>query len=84
MAEVRRAREVVDGVLTRLGDDDLARPFPELVNGLRFRTGDFLLHLSTHLAFHLGQAGYLRRALTGDPVSSAAMSNRVLPTTGNG
>ena len=32
------------------------------------------MHLATHLAFHLGQAGYLRRALTGDPASAGAMA----------
>lgn len=78
MEEVNRAREVVGAVLGRLTDDDLARPYPELVNGRRFGTGDFLLHLSTHLAFHLGQAGYLRRAVTGEATSSGAVSNAVL------
>lgn len=78
--EVLRAREVVDTVLGRLTDEDFARPYPELINGRRFLTGDFLLHLSTHLAFHLGQAGYLRRGLTGDATSSGAVSNAVLST----
>jgi hypothetical protein len=64
--------------LGRLTDDDLRRPYPELVSGRQFITGDFLLHLSTHLAFHLGQIGYLRRGLTGDPTSSGAVSNAVL------
>ena len=78
MDEVSRAREVVGDVLGRLTVEDLARPYPEVVNGRRFITGDFLLHLSTHLAFHLGQAGYLRRAVTGDATSSGAVSNAVL------
>jgi hypothetical protein len=29
-----------------------------------------LLHLCTHAGFHLGQAGYLRRVITGDATSS--------------
>jgi hypothetical protein len=78
VSELSRAHEVVGAVLDRLTDEDLARPYPELVNKRRFRTGDFLLHLSTHLAFHLGQAGYLRRVLTGDATSSGAVSNTVL------
>ena len=78
IGELSRAHEVVDLVLGRLTDEDLARPYPELVNQRRFVTGDFLFHLSTHLAFHLGQAGYLRRALTGDATSSGAVSNAVL------
>jgi len=83
-AEIReslaRAREVVADSLSRLTDEDLSKPYAELVGGRRLRTGDFLLHLSTHLAFHLGQAGYLRRALTGDATSSGALSNAMLPT----
>jgi hypothetical protein len=34
----------------------------------------FFAALSVHLAFHLGQAGYLRRALTGDARTSGAVS----------
>ena len=76
--ELTRAHEVIGTVLTRLSDADLARPYPQLVNNRRFITGDFLLHLATHLTFHLGQIGYLRRALTGDPTSSGPVSNTVL------
>lgn len=78
MAELSRAHEVIGTVLSRLTDADLARPYPELVNNRRFMTGDFLLHLATHLTFHLGQVGYLRRALTGDSSSSGPVSNAVL------
>ena len=38
--------------------------------GLQFRASTFLVHLCAHAGFHLGQAGYLRRALTGDSKSS--------------
>jgi len=31
-----------------------------------------------HLAFHLGQAGYLRRSLTGDARTSGAVSLKAL------
>lgn len=78
-AAVTTAHEVIEAVLGRMTEDDLAQPYPELVNNRRFSTGDFLLHLSTHLAFHLGQAGYLRRALTRDSTSSGALSNAGLP-----
>jgi hypothetical protein len=33
-------------------------------------TATFLVHLGAHLAFHLGQAGYLRRVITGDNTST--------------
>jgi len=41
--------------------------------GVNFGTRMFLLHLCAHAAFHLGQAGYLRRVLTGENRSSAAV-----------
>jgi hypothetical protein len=76
--ELVKAHQVIGTVLARMTDADLAMPYPELINQRRFITGDFLLHLSTHLAFHLGQVGYLRRVLTRDARSSGAVSNAVL------
>jgi hypothetical protein len=66
VAELRRARAVVEATLPRLNDEDYGREYPEAVGGAQLPTGVFLVHLATHLAMHLGQAGYLRRALTGD------------------
>ena len=46
---------------------DLAAEFPEAIGGkVLVTTGDMLLQLVAHTAFHLGQAGYLRRILTGE------------------
>ena len=73
VAELDRAMAVVREVLPQLSDGVLAANFPEPVLGVRFRTGRFLLHLCAHAAFHLGQAGYLRRAMTGDPASSGPL-----------
>jgi hypothetical protein len=73
IAELDRAMAVVREVLPQLSDGVLAADFPEPVLGVRFRTGRFLLHLCAHAAFHLGQAGYLRRAMTGDPASSGPL-----------
>ena len=69
-AELDAAIAVVRKVLPGIADNTLDKDFPELVMGLRFRTGTFLVHLCSHAGFHLGQAGYLRRALTGDSTSS--------------
>ena len=74
-----RTSDIVRTVLSGLSENDLNTDFPELPGGLRVPSGLFLLHLSTHLAFHLGQAGYLRRLLTGEnPQSSGAMAIRAL------
>jgi hypothetical protein len=67
------AMVVVRDVLWRLPQDRLVEDFPEPVLGVRFRTGLFLLHLCAHAAFHLGQAGYLRRVSTGDATSSGPL-----------
>jgi hypothetical protein len=32
------------------------------------------MHLAVHLGFHLGQAGYLRRVVTGDARSSGPVA----------
>ena len=49
--------------------------------GVPMTCGRLLLHLCTHLAFHLGQAGYLRRVVTGDTRSSGPVSVRELAET---
>ncbi|HEX9082739.1 MAG TPA: DinB family protein [Holophagaceae bacterium] len=73
-AELEAALDVMDAVLPRLTERDLAAPFPVPVAGVQPPTGRFLLHLATHTAFHLGQAGTLRRILTGEGRSAGAMA----------
>jgi hypothetical protein len=69
-AELDRAAAVVRDVLSTISDSTLASVYPESVLGHTFGTRVFLLHLCAHAAFHLGQAGYLRRSLTGDARTS--------------
>lgn len=68
--EIDAAIAVVRRVLPALSESQLDADLPELVMGAKFRTGTFLVHLCAHAGFHLGQAGYLRRILTGDSTSS--------------
>jgi RimJ/RimL family protein N-acetyltransferase len=68
--EIQAAIGAVQAVLPGLPEVHFAAEYPEAVNGMRFQTDRFLLHLCTHAAFHLGQAGYMRRALTGQSRSS--------------
>lgn len=65
--------------------DRLEGEFPEPPGGYRVEMRLFLLHLCSHAAYHLGQAGYLRRALTGDARTSGALSLRDIqvPSTQN-
>ncbi|MGE3510093.1 MAG: DinB family protein [Vicinamibacterales bacterium] len=73
VAELRRTRNVVATTLARVTEEQLSQPFPEPVGGATLTTGLFLTHLAAHLAFHLGQAGYLRRLLTGDTRSAGPL-----------
>jgi uncharacterized damage-inducible protein DinB len=68
--EIDAAIRAVLDVLPALPEDRLDGEFPETVMGMTFRTRLFLLHLCAHGGFHLGQAGYLRRVVTGDATSS--------------
>ena len=76
--QVRETAEVVSKALAGFPESALDAPYPEPHDGVQLPCGRFLLHLCVHLAFHLGQAGYLRRALTGDARSSGAVSLKAL------
>ncbi len=77
-AEVRAALDgaiaTVTEVVPRLSPSVLDARFPEPVMGTTFSTRIFLMHLCSHAALHLGQAGYLRRILTGDTRSSGPLA----------
>jgi len=65
-----------------LGDFDakkLSAPYPEQIAQRRFSTEIWLAHLASHLAYHLGQIDYHRRAVTGDSRTVDAVSVRELP-----
>jgi uncharacterized damage-inducible protein DinB len=74
-AEIAAAIAVVREVLPKLTDDDLDAPFPHTPTGTPVSTRRFLIHLCTHAAFHVGQAGYLRRIVTGDNVSTDTVTS---------
>jgi uncharacterized damage-inducible protein DinB len=82
VALLKSARNTVEKVLNGLPEARLQETFPELIQNHEVRTDLFLTHLSVHLAFHLGQAGYLRRVLTGDPTSATPVSTAALAATG--
>lgn len=54
---------MVENVLNKLTTKDLAKNFPINVFKEKMTTEFFLVHLSTHLAYHLGQINYHRRLL---------------------
>jgi len=54
---------VVNNALEILNEKDLNAIYPQIVFEKEMTTGFFLVHLSTHLAYHLGQINYHRRLL---------------------
>ncbi len=77
--ELRKAADAARVVLPNLTSDMLERHYPEaVVPNRRIQTLRFLLHLCAHASFHLGQAGYLRRVLTGQNQSAAPLPLTVL------
>ena len=68
---LQAAIDAVNGTLMTCSEATLNEVMPGAPNGMPVQTGMFLLHLVAHTAFHLGQAGYLRRMLTGEHAASA-------------
>jgi len=80
LAELDAARQALDAGLARLDDAALRAAYPERVGGRLLTTGDFLLHLAAHLAYHLGQLDYHRRVVTGDRRPIDAIAVAALPS----
>ncbi|MFN8582087.1 MAG: DinB family protein [Gemmatimonadaceae bacterium] len=68
------AAAAVAATVPRLSAETLAEPFPIPVGPVRLVTLDFLLHLATHLTYHLGQIDYHRRALVGAAGGASCVS----------
>jgi hypothetical protein len=79
LAGIDAAIAAVERALPTLPADRLTSPFPEPIAKRRVSTGVFAIHLATHLAYHLGQLDYHRRAVTGDAAGVDAVSVRELP-----
>jgi hypothetical protein len=68
--QIRAAKADVAMALAKLDPALLDEPFPEAIRGHSLPTRMVLVHLITHLSFHLGQLDYHRRAATGDRTSA--------------
>jgi uncharacterized damage-inducible protein DinB len=55
--------QVVENALQNLTEADLQKTYSRRVFEDTMTTAYFLVHLSTHLAYHLGQINYHRRLL---------------------
>ena len=63
MKEIDTTIFVVGQTLKKLDEKKLDEIFPINVFGYEMTTGYFLIHLTTHLNYHLGQINYHRRLL---------------------
>ena len=55
---------VVRTAISKLSDADFASDYPLPFNDKIVKTDFFLVHLATHLTYHLGQINYHRRLLS--------------------
>ena len=54
---------VVEKSLDKIEPEQLDEEYPQPVFDYKMTTGHFLIHLATHLSYHLGQINYHRRLL---------------------
>jgi len=64
-ARAEALRGQITAVVSGLSEAELSATFPEPVLGVPLSSRQFLIHLSGHLNYHLGQIDYLRRFATG-------------------
>lgn len=63
ITNIENCKLIVKTTLTKLTVEDLAKEFPQQVFDKSINTETMLIHLSTHLTYHLGQINYHRRLL---------------------
>jgi uncharacterized damage-inducible protein DinB len=63
ISKIEQTIIVVNNTLDSLTEADLEAIYPQIVFEKEMTKGFFLVHLSTHLAYHLGQINYHRRLI---------------------
>ncbi|GAB4166207.1 MAG: hypothetical protein Tsb0033_28210 [Winogradskyella sp.] len=63
ITSIEATKGIIADVLGKLSTSDLEKEYEVRVFGEPMSTGYFLVHLFTHLAYHLGQVNYHRRLL---------------------
>ena len=79
IAGIDQAIASVERTFGAIDDSAFEGTYPEPVAQRRIPSAAFLLHLATHLTYHLGQLDYHRRMVTGDTKGVDAVSVRELP-----
>lgn len=60
---IEEAIIMIENALDKVTEEDLKKEYPVLVFDKKTSTEYLLIHLSTHLAYHLGQINYHRRMI---------------------
>jgi len=63
MTKIDDTIEMIEDVLPKVDSNVLEMDFPLKIQGKSMNTQFFLVHLTSHLSYHLGQVNYLRRLL---------------------
>ncbi|MDO8316890.1 MAG: DUF1572 family protein [Flavobacterium sp.] len=63
LSKIEETIVVIDNAFDNISEEDLKMEFPLLVFKNKTSTEFMLIHLTTHLAYHLGQINYHRRLL---------------------
>ena len=72
--ELIKTQQALEHTFSKLSQTDLDKTYPLAINGVQLSTALTLLHLSNHLAYHLGQIDYHRRMVTGNNTSANAVT----------
>ncbi|MDQ6717495.1 MAG: DinB family protein [Gemmatimonadota bacterium] len=79
VALIEETRKAIAASIPKLSNVVLARPFPLQIVGRTVGTADFVVHLASHLAYHLGQMDYHRRIVTGEAAVVPALEVSKIP-----
>ncbi|HKI02221.1 MAG TPA: DinB family protein [Thermoanaerobaculia bacterium] len=74
LEQISEAEAAVESTLPLLTEEQMSLPFPEPIREHHLQTGELLLQLAVHLAYHLGQVSYHRRLVTGNVQGVGALS----------
>ncbi len=80
LTQIDAAIAEVNTALSGLPPKKLETEYPLEIAGVYMQTRDWLLHLISHLAYHLGQVDYHRRLVTGQTDTVRTISVRELKT----
>lgn len=63
ISKIEKTIDVLNATLPLITEEQMQEEYPRHIDGNKRTTGYFLVHLATHLDYHLGQVNYHRRLL---------------------